>query len=60
MLASELAWGDTGFDGVEAAVENGGLSPAARRPLWRMSEEEQQVKEKKKTLPTSVLRDLMF
>lgn len=44
VLASELAWGDKDVDGADSDAENCGLSPAARRPLWRMSEEEQQVK----------------
>lgn len=46
VLASEVKWGDAGtsssFDG-RAEEEMVGLSPSAKQPLSRMSEEEQQV-----------------
>lgn len=57
VLASELAWGevDVDVDNAKAVSDaddvNHGLSPAALRPLSRMSREEQQVK--KKTIPSS-------
>lgn len=56
VLASELAWGDgntdgdgdggseSGGGGRSSGEEDDGLSPAALRPLSRMSEQEQQVK----------------
>lgn len=53
VLASELAWGDKDVDGIDSDAENSGLSPAARQPLWRMSEEEQQVNEENKLLTVS-------
>lgn len=51
VLASELAWGESDRDAndasdasaIEAAADGEGLSPAALRPLSRMSEEEKQV-----------------
>lgn len=58
LLASEVAWGDDAHadNNDEFRGQWDGLSPAAKQPLSRMSEEEQRVKDNVVLAKTSALR----